>query len=50
MGLKKRSSDLFLRKLKCLWEYLILSLVLAAMKVNKLLNMCAVSIGSVLVV
>ena len=29
---------------------IILSLVLAAMKVNKLLNMCAVSIGSVHVV
>ena len=48
---KKESSDLFLRKLeKCLWEYLILSLVLAAMDVKKLLNMFAISIGSELVV
>ena len=40
-----------LRKLeKCLWKYLILSLVLAAMDVKKLLNMFAISIGSVLVV
>ena len=52
MGLrKKESSDLFLRKLeKCLWEYLILSLVLAAIDVKKLLNMFAVSIVSALVV
>ena len=51
MGLrKKESSDLFLRKLeKCLWEYLILSLVLAAMDIKKLLNMFAISIGSALV-
>ena len=48
---KKESSDLFLRELeKCLWEYLILSLLLAAMDVKKLLNMFAVSIGSVPVV
>ena len=47
---KKESSDLFLRKLeKCLWEYLILSLVLAAMDIKKLLNMFAISIGSALV-
>ena len=40
VGLRnKKSSDLFLRKLdKCLWKCLILSLVLAAMDVNKLLN------------
>ena len=52
MGLrKKESSDLFLRKLeKCLLEYLILSLVLAAINVNKLMNMLAISIGSALVV
>ena len=51
VGLKeKESSDLFLRKLqKCLWEYLILSLILAEMNVKKLLNMFAISIGSVLV-
>ena len=48
---KKKSLDLFLRKLeKCLLEYLILSLVLAAMDVKKLLNMFAISIGSALVV
>ena len=48
---KKESSDLFLRKLeKCLWEYLIFSLVLAAVDVKKLLNMFAISVGSVLVV
>ena len=48
---KKESSDLFLRKLeKCLREYLILSLVLAAMDVKKLLNMFAISIGSGLAV
>ena len=48
---KKESSDLFLRKLeKCLREYSILSLVLAAMNVKKLLNMFAISIGSGLVV
>ena len=48
---KKESSDLFLRKLeKCLWEYSILSLVLAAMDVKKVLNMFVISIGSVLVV
>ena len=48
---KKESSDLFLRKLeKCLWEYLILSLVLAATDVKKLLNIFAISIGSALVV
>ena len=48
---KKESSDLFLRKLeKCLLEYLILSLVLAAIDVNKLMNMLAISIGSALVV
>ena len=52
VGLReKESSDLFLRKLeKCLWEYLILSLVLAAKDVRKLLNMFAISVGSVLVV
>ena len=48
---KKESSDLFLRKLeKCLWEYSILSLVLAAIDVKKVLNMFVISIGSVLVV
>ena len=48
---KKESSDLFLRKLeKCLWEYLILSLVLAAMDVKKLFNILSNSIGSALVV
>ena len=48
---KKESSDLFLRKLeKCLWEYLILSLVLAATDVKKLLNIYAISTGSALVV
>ena len=48
---KKESSDLFLRKLeKCLWEYLILSLILAAINVKKLLNMFASSIRSALVV
>ena len=48
---KKESSGLLLRKLeKCLWEYLVLSLVLAAMVIKKLLNMFAISIGSVLVV
>ena len=48
---KKESSDLFLRKLeKFLWEYLILSLVLARIDVKKLLNMFAISIGSALVV
>ena len=48
---KKESSDLFLRKLeKCLWEYLILSLVLVATDVKKLLNIFAISIGSALVV
>ena len=48
---QKESSDIFLRKLeKCLWEYLILSLVLAGMNVKKLLNMFAISIGSALVV
>ena len=48
---QKESTDVFLRKLgKCLWEYLILSLVLAAMNVKKLLNMFAISIGSALVV
>ena len=48
---KKGSSDLFLRKSeKCLWEYLILSLVLAAMEVKKLLNLSAISIGSVVIV
>ena len=48
---KKESSDLFLRKLeKCLWEYLILSLILAAINVKKLLNMFASSISSALVV
>ena len=47
---KKESSDLFLRKLgKCLWEYLRLFLVLAAMDVKKLLNVFAISVGSVLV-
>ena len=52
MGLgKKESSDLFLRKLeKCFWEYLILSLVLAATDVKKLLNIYAISTGSALVV
>ena len=41
MGLrKKESSDLSLRRLvKCLWESLILSLVLAAIEVTKLLNL-----------
>ena len=48
---KKESSDLFFRKLeKCLWEYLILSLILAAINVKKLLNMFASSISSALVV
>ena len=48
---KKESSDQFLRKLeKYQWEYLILSLVLTAMEVNKLLNMFAISIGCVVVV
>ena len=47
---KKESPDLFLRKLgKCLWEYLILFLVLAAMHVKKLLNVFAISVGSALV-
>ena len=52
VGLRKKdSSDLFLRKLEqCLWEYLILSLVLAAMDVKELLNMFAISISSALVV
>ena len=52
MGLrKKESSDLFLRKLeKYLWEYLILSLVLAATYVKKLLNIYAISTGSPVVV
>ena len=45
------SSDLFFKKLKKFqWEYLILSLVLAALNVKKLLNMFAISIGSALVV
>ena len=40
---QKESSDIFLRKLeKFLWEYLILSLVLVAMNVKKLLNMFAI--------
>ena len=48
---KKESSDLFSRKLeKCLWEYLILSLLLAAINVKKLLNMFAISISSAFVV
>ena len=48
---KQESSDLFLRKLKkCLWEYLILSLVLAEIDVKKLLNMFVISIGSALAV
>ena len=48
---KKESSDLFARKLeKCLWEYLILSLLLAAINVKKLLNMFAISISSAFVV
>ena len=48
---KKESSDQFLRKLeKCLWEYLILSLVVVAMDVKKLLNMFAISIRYVRVV
>ena len=34
----------------CLWEYFILSLVLAAAEVKKLLNIFAISIGSALVV
>ena len=52
VGLRKTESpDLFLRKLeKCLWEYLILSLVLAAMDVKKLFNILSNSIGSALVV
>ena len=51
VGLRESHPDLFLRKIeKCLWEYLILSLVLAAMDVKKLLNMFAISIGSELVV
>ena len=51
VGLReKESSDLFLRKLqKCLRKYYILSLILAEMNVKKLLNMFAISIGSVLV-
>ena len=48
---KKESSYLFLRKLeKCLWEYLILSLVLAATDVKELLNIFSISVGSALVV
>ena len=48
---KKESSDLFSRKLeKCLWEYLILSLLLAAINVKELLNMFAISISSAFVV
>ena len=46
---KTESSDLFSRNLEmCLLEYLILSLVSAAMDVRKLLNMFAISVGSVL--
>ena len=50
MGLvKKESSGLFLRKFeKCCMG--ILFLVLAAMDVNKLLNMFPISIGSALLV
>ena len=50
---KKESSDIFSRKLVMgiwEWEYLILSLVLAAIDVKKLLNMFAIAIGSALVV
>ena len=48
---KKVLSNLFLRKLEiCLWEYLILSLVSAAIVVKKLLNMFTISIGSTLLV
>ena len=45
MGLRKKESpDLFLRKLgKCLWEYLILSLVLAKMDLKKLFKKIFVS-------
>ena len=44
---KKELSGLFLRKLeKCLWEYSIFSLVLAAMDVKKLLNMLYVLVVS----
>ena len=52
MGIRKKElSDRFLRKLqKCLWEYLILALVLAAMDIKKLLNMFAILIGSAIVV
>ena len=52
VGLRKKESlDLFLRKLeKCLWEYLILSLVLEAIAVKNLLNMFTISIGSALLV
>ena len=52
VGLRKEESwDVFLRKWeKCLWEYLIRFIVLAAIEVKKLFNMFAISIGSVLVV
>ena len=48
---RKESSDVILRKLeKSLWEYLILSLVLAATDVKKWVYIFAISIGSALAV